>query len=61
MSEKLAYPLPEAAEIAGTSLSVLRRQIAANNLSVKYVGSKPVVLAEELKAWLQALPDQPSK
>ena len=61
MSEKYAHPLPEAAEMAGTSLSVLRRQIAANNLSVKYIGSKPVILADELKAWLQALPDEAPK
>jgi len=61
MSDKLAYPLPEAAEMAGTSLSVLRRQITANNLSVRYIGSKPVILAEELKAWLAALPDQPTR
>ena len=56
---KLAYPLPEAAEVAGTSLSVLRRQIAANNLTVKYIGTKPVILAAELQSWLEALPESP--
>lgn len=61
MSDKLAYSIPEAAEIASTSVSVLRRKIAANDLTVKYIGAKPVVLAEELKAWLEALPDQPTK
>jgi hypothetical protein len=59
--EKYAHSLPEAAEMAGTSLSVLRRQIADSNLTVKYIGTKPVVLADELKAWLQSLPDQPTK
>jgi len=53
---KLAYSIPEAAEMASTSVSVLRRKIAANDLSVRYIGSKPVILAEELKAWLEALP-----
>jgi hypothetical protein len=56
MSNKLAYSIPEAAEVASTSVSVLRRKIAASELTVRYIGSKPVVLAEELKAWLDALP-----
>lgn len=59
---KLAYPLPEAAELAGTSLAVLRRKIAAHDLTVRYIGHKPVILADELKAWLEALPTEaPSK
>jgi len=53
---KLAYSIPEAAEIASTSVSVLRRKIAASELTVRYIGHKPVVLAEELKSWLESLP-----
>ncbi|GAP53831.1 hypothetical protein AHiyo6_03960 [Arthrobacter sp. Hiyo6] len=56
---KLAYSIPEAAEMASTSVSVLRRKIASNDLSVRYIGTKPVILAEELKAWLEALPEAP--
>lgn len=56
---KLAYPLPEAAEMAGISLSVLRRKIDNNDISVKYIGSKPVVLASELESWLNSLPSTP--
>lgn len=58
MSEKLAYSIPEAAEIASTSVSVLRRKIAAHDITVRYVGTKPVILADELKAWLEALPTE---
>ncbi len=53
---KLAYSIPEAAEIASTSVSVLRRKIAASDITVRYIGTKPVILADELKAWLEALP-----
>jgi uncharacterized protein YabN with tetrapyrrole methylase and pyrophosphatase domain len=56
---KLAYSIPEAAEVASTSVSVLRRKIANSDLTVKYIGAKPVILAGELKAWLEALPDTP--
>ena len=56
---KLAYSIPEAAEIASTSVSVLRRKIAANDITVRYIGTKPVILADELKAWLEALPEAP--
>jgi hypothetical protein len=58
---KLAYSIPEAAEIASTSVSVLRRKIAAHDITVRYLGSKPVILAEELKAWLEALPTEAPK
>jgi len=59
MSGKLAYSIPEAADVASTSVSVLRRKIANNDLTVRYIGTKPVILADELKAWLEALPDAP--
>jgi hypothetical protein len=58
---KLAYSIPEAAEMASTSVSVLRRKIAAHDIAVRYVGTKPVILAEELKAWLEALPTEAPK
>jgi hypothetical protein len=58
INSKLAYSIPEAAEIASTSVSVLRRNIAANDITVRYIGTKPVILADELKAWLNALPTE---
>jgi len=61
MNTKLAYSIPEAAEVASTSVSVLRRKIAANDITVRYIGSKPVILAEELNAWLTALPTEATK
>lgn len=54
-TDKLAYSIPEAAEMASTSISNLRRHIALNNLTVRYPSRVPVILADELKAWLNAL------
>lgn len=54
-TDKLAYSIPEAAEMASTSVSVLRRHVAAHDITVRYIGHKPVILADELKAWLNAL------
>ena len=55
---KLAYTLPEAAEMAGTSVSVIRRKIAGNYLVARYIDSKPVILASELASWLESLPTE---
>lgn len=55
---KLAYSLPEAAEIASTSVPVLRRKIANNDITVRYIDSKPVILASELESWLTSLPSE---
>jgi hypothetical protein len=56
---KLAYSIPEAAEASSISVSVLRRKIASHDITVRYIGTKPVILADELKAWLEALPEAP--
>ncbi|POH58249.1 helix-turn-helix domain-containing protein [Arthrobacter glacialis] len=59
MTEKIAYSLKEACEQAGDiSLSTLRRMIANNDISVKYIGSKPVILHSELVSWLETLPEE---
>lgn len=57
----MAYSIPEAAEVASTSVSVLRRKIAASELTVRYIGFKPVILADELKAWLESLSSEAPK
>lgn len=61
MSDRLAYSIASAAEVADISVSILRNKIAKNELTVRYVGSKPVILADELKAWLLALPTEAAR
>lgn len=55
---KLAYSIEEAAAATGYSTDSIRKAIRNNDLAVKYANSKPVVLASELEAWLNALPSE---
>lgn len=68
MSGALAYTLAEAAEVAPVSIDVLRRAVHATDptawphpLPAKRLGpgvnAKVVVLATDLKEWLEHLPD----
>ena len=58
---KRAYTIQEAAAAYGVSTDVLRAHIKNDNLTVKYPSSKPVIDADELDAWFQALPSQAPK
>lgn len=55
---KIAYTIAEAADAASVSISYIRRSIAANELSVRYFGTKPVVLVEELTDWVKSQPSE---
>lgn len=54
----LAYNVQDAAAACGVSPDVIRRAIRSNDLPVKYVTSRPLVLASDLKAWLEAAPTE---
>lgn len=56
---RLALTIPEAAASVGYSLEGLRQQIRAGYLVPSYANSKPVVMVDELKRWLTALPAEP--
>ena len=56
--ERIAYTLAEAATVVGVSTDTLRAHIKAGNLAVKYPSSKPVIAADELDAWFNALPSE---
>ena len=60
MAEPLAYPIPEAAAVAGVSPDTIRKAIHTVDgtpLRAKRVGKKILIPAAELQAWLAALPD----
>ena len=61
MTEKIAFTKTEAADAVGLSTKTLDRAIKAGELGVRYVGTKALIPADELKAWLDALPDQRNK
>lgn len=52
----LAYNIQDAAEACGVSTEVIRRAIRSNDLPAAYPTSRPVILADDLKAWLEAAP-----
>lgn len=59
-----AYSITEAAEVAGVSPDTIKRAIHATvptperpSLRAKKLGAKYLVLADDLRAWLQSLPD----
>ena len=56
---KLAYTYAEAAVAVGLSKSTLRAAVQRNELIAAYSGSKPLILLEELRRWLQTLPQEP--
>ena len=57
MSKK-AYSISETAEALGIGTSKVRDEIRKNKIAVKYIDSKPVVLATELDAYLESLPSE---
>lgn len=59
-TQPLAYSMKGAAEATGVSVTTLEREIEAGNLNVRYVRSKRVIDADELKAWVHSRPyDRP--
>ena len=59
MNEKRAFTVQEAAATYGVSPDVIRAQIKAGNLIARYPTSRPIIGADELKNWFEALPTEP--
>ena len=60
MTAPLAYGVKDAAQACSVSTTTIERALAAGELVAKYSGagkSKRVILADELGAWLHALPE----
>lgn len=57
-SGKRAYTVQEAAAAYGVSADVIRAHIKAGNLSARYPTSRPIIGADELNAWFEALPSE---
>jgi excisionase family DNA binding protein len=60
VTEKRAYTYQEAANSVGVSVRTLQRLVERGDIAVKYIGSKPVIRASELDAWLETLPSEAS-
>jgi len=55
--EPIAYSIPDAADAAGVGKSKIYSEIAAGNLRARKMGSRTLILIEDLKAWLANLPE----
>ncbi len=49
-----------AAEMTGHSVDVIRRAVRAGDLVPRYPTSKPVLLVEDLRAWVMRSPTEKS-
>lgn len=55
----IAVNLADASAMAGISLRTLRRAIDAKEIPVRYVTPRrPVVLIDDLRAWIEAAPTE---
>lgn len=58
---RLALSLEDAAVATGYSLATIRRAIDRGDLMKRHANAKPVVVVDDLWAWLEALPtDSPA-
>lgn len=56
----LAYTISEAMELTRTGRTALYQQIRDGKLSARKRGGRTLILATDLRAWLNALPIVPS-
>ena len=54
--EPIAYGIDAAAQATDTSRDTIYRAIARDELTARKIGSRTVILAEELRAWLMSRP-----
>lgn len=56
MSEKLAFTIPEAVEVSGQSRTGIYAAIKSGDLIARKRGFRTIILAADLKQWLEAMP-----
>ncbi len=54
--QQLAYGVVEACRVAACGRSTLYREIRAGRLRARKIRGRTVILVDDLKKWLQALP-----
>jgi excisionase family DNA binding protein len=56
MNSPLAYSIPETCVLANCSRTVLYQKISSGELRAVKCGRRTLVLANDIRAWLEALP-----
>jgi excisionase family DNA binding protein len=52
----VSYTYQDAAAAVGVSVDVIRRAVRTGDLEAHYPTSRPVILAADLKAWVESAP-----
>jgi excisionase family DNA binding protein len=55
-TQKIAYTINEACEAVGLSRTTLYEAFQRGELVPRKVGQRTLILADDLKAWLQSMP-----
>lgn len=58
MTERLSYNVADAAAAVGVSPDVIRRAVRNGDIPVHYPTSRPVILRDDLEAWLASTPTE---
>lgn len=58
-AEKISYTYQQAATALGISTTVLRGAVKRHYLIPRYVGHKALFTPDELRQWVESLPDEP--
>ncbi|RAN39781.1 helix-turn-helix domain-containing protein [Hyphomonas sp. GM-8P] len=56
-TERMAYSIPDACDASGFGKSSIYEAIAKNELRARKMGSRTFIMADDLKAWLEAQPE----
>jgi excisionase family DNA binding protein len=56
MSDTLAYTIPDACKASAASRSAIYRAVKAGELTLRKRGTRSLIMADELRRWLQSLP-----
>ena len=56
MTEPFAYSVPDACKASAASRSAIYRAVKAGDLTLRKRGTRSLILADELRRWLQSLP-----
>jgi excisionase family DNA binding protein len=57
LTEKMALSVAESAEVSGTCKSAIYLAVAAGELRAKKRGTSTLILPDDLRAWIENLPD----
>jgi hypothetical protein len=55
-NEAIAFRLQDAARVSGASVATLYRAAADGQITIRKLRGRSVILAEELRAWINSLP-----